>query len=62
MITHLSLVSRPRKVLHIVGGDGGVVREVPKHDTVESVVLCDIDDVSVTNAHEEFNTAGLFTP
>ena len=27
------------------GGDGGVVREVLKHDSVENVVLCDIDEV-----------------
>jgi len=35
----------PKKVLVIGGGDGGVVREVLKHDTVEQVVLCDIDEV-----------------
>ena len=48
MITHLPLASHPnpKKVLVIGGGDGGVVREVLKHDTVETVVLCDIDEVS----------------
>ena len=61
MTTHLSLVSRPRRVLDIGGGDGGVVQDVPKHDTVESVVLCDIDEVSVTSAHEGVDTEGLFT-
>jgi spermidine synthase len=35
----------PKKVLVIGGGDGGVVREVLKHETVEQVVLCDIDEV-----------------
>jgi spermidine synthase len=35
----------PKKVLVIGGGDGGVVREVLKHDTVQEVVLCDIDEV-----------------
>ena len=47
MITHLPLASHPnpKKVLVIGGGDGGVVREVLKHDTVEQVVLCDIDEV-----------------
>jgi spermidine synthase len=47
MITHLPLASHPnpKKVLVIGGGDGGVVREVLKHNTVEQVVLCDIDEV-----------------
>ena len=47
MISHLPLASHPnpKKVLVIGGGDGGVVREVLKHDTVEQVVLCDIDEV-----------------
>ena len=48
MITHLPLTCHPnpRRVLVIGGGDGGVVREVLKHDSVESVVLCDIDEVN----------------
>jgi spermidine synthase len=48
MITHLPLASHPnpKRVLVIGGGDGGVVREVLKHDTVEQVVLCDIDEVN----------------
>jgi len=47
MIAHLPLASHPnpKKVLVIGGGDGGVVREVLKHKTVEEVVLCDIDEV-----------------
>ena len=47
MIAHLPIASHPnpKKVLVIGGGDGGVVREVLKHDTVENVVLCDIDEV-----------------
>lgn len=46
MITHIPLASHPnpKKVLVIGGGDGGVVREALKHDTVENVVLCDIDE------------------
>ncbi|BFZ55704.1 putrescine aminopropyltransferase [Savitreella phatthalungensis] len=45
MITHLAMMSHPnpRKVLVIGGGDGGVLREVVKHDCVESAILCDID-------------------
>ena len=47
MIAHLPLATHPnpKKVLVIGGGDGGVVREALKHDTVEEVVLCDIDEV-----------------
>jgi spermidine synthase len=47
MIAHIPLASHPnpKKVLVIGGGDGGVVREVLKHETVEEVVLCDIDEV-----------------
>ena len=47
MITHLPLAAHPnpKKVLVIGGGDGFVVGEVLKHDTVEEVVLCDIDEV-----------------
>ena len=47
MIAHLPLASHPnpKNVLVIGGGDGGVVREVLKHESVEKVVLCDIDEV-----------------
>lgn len=55
MITHLPLSSHPspEKVLVIGGGDGGVVREVLKHDMVKEVVLCDIDEVSLANSNNE---------
>ncbi|XP_069135391.1 spermidine synthase-like [Argopecten irradians] len=45
MIAHLPLNchSNPKKVLVVGGGDGGVVREVLKHN-VQSVVLCEIDE------------------
>ncbi|KAF8260637.1 saccharopine dehydrogenase [Lactarius quietus] len=49
MIAHIPLTSHPnpKKVLVIGGGDGGVVREVLKHEAVEHVVLCDIDEAVV---------------
>jgi len=49
MITHLAMNSHPdpKKVLVIGGGDGGVLREVVKHDTVEEAVLCDIDEAVI---------------
>jgi spermidine synthase len=50
MIAHLPLTTHPnpKKVLVVGGGDGGVVREILKHDTVEQVDLCDIDEVRLT--------------
>jgi spermidine synthase / saccharopine dehydrogenase (NADP+, L-glutamate-forming) len=49
MVTHLPLTSHPNPkkvlVIQVGGGDGGVEREVLQHDTVEQVVLCDIDEV-----------------
>ena len=45
MISHVALNThqRPRSVLVVGGGDGGVVREIVKHDSVEKVVHCEID-------------------
>ncbi|OJJ49961.1 hypothetical protein ASPZODRAFT_163996 [Penicilliopsis zonata CBS 506.65] len=49
MITHLAMMSHPnpKKVLVIGGGDGGVLREVVKHESVEEAVLCDIDEAVI---------------
>ncbi|XP_013920882.1 PREDICTED: spermidine synthase, partial [Thamnophis sirtalis] len=46
MIANLPLCSHPnpRKILIIGGGDGGVLREVVKHPSVESVIQCEIDE------------------
>lgn len=51
MITHLAMNAHPnpKKVLVIGGGDGGVLREVVKHETVEEAILCDIDEVMKTD-------------
>jgi len=45
MITHVPLFTHknPRKVLVVGGGDGGTIREVLKHSTVEKAVLAEID-------------------
>ena len=37
----------PKNVLVIGGGDGGVLREVVKHSTVEKAILCDIDEAVI---------------
>ena len=49
MITHLALNSHPnpKKVLVIGGGDGGVLREVVKHECVEEATLVDIDEAVI---------------
>lgn len=49
MITHLALNSHPnpKKVLVIGGGDGGVLREIVKHESVEEAWLCDIDEAVI---------------
>lgn len=45
LITHIPLLAHPapKKVLVIGGGDGGTIREVLKHPSVEKAVLCEID-------------------
>lgn len=49
MITHLAMNAHPnpKSVLVIGGGDGGVLREVVKHETVETAILCDIDEAVI---------------
>lgn len=49
MITHIPMMNHkePKSVLVIGGGDGGTVREVLKHSTVERVVLCEIDGMVI---------------
>ncbi|KAL8966067.1 MAG: hypothetical protein Q9183_003535 [Haloplaca sp. 2 TL-2023] len=49
MITHLAMNAHPnpKRVLVIGGGDGGVLREVVKHSTVETAILCDIDEAVI---------------
>ena len=49
MIAHIPMMHHksPKTVLVIGGGDGGTVREVLKHDTVEKVILCEIDGMVI---------------
>ena len=55
MISHVPMMHHkdPKTVLVIGGGDGGTVREVLKHDTVEKVILCEIDGM-VIDACKQF--------
>jgi len=49
MLTHLSMSAHPdpKRVLVIGGGDGGVLREVAKHKSVEQIVICEIDKMVI---------------
>ena len=49
MITNLAMNSHPdpKKILVIGGGDGGVLREIVKHEGIEQAVLCDIDEAVI---------------
>ena len=49
MIAHVPLMSHPdpKRVLIIGGGDGGTMREVCKHESVEEAVQVEIDEVVV---------------
>ncbi|MQM11755.1 hypothetical protein Taro_044666 [Colocasia esculenta] len=56
MITHLPLCSipNPKKVLVIGGGDGGVLREVERHSSVEHIDICEIDGMVVEVSKQFF--------
>ena len=45
MMAHVPLMAlaKPKRVLVVGGGDGGVLREVLKHPSVEKATLCEID-------------------
>jgi spermidine synthase len=64
MLTHPALVTHesPRRVLIIGGGDGGTVREVLRHPSVEEVIWSEIDEAVIEAAREFFPTvcAGVF--
>ncbi|SCU93982.1 LADA_0G05886g1_1 [Lachancea dasiensis] len=52
MITHIAMFAHnhPRRVLVIGGGDGGVLREVIKHNCVETATLVEIDKTVINLA------------
>ncbi len=54
MIAHVGLntLPNPRKVLVVGGGDGGVIREVIKHASVEKAVLVEIDRMVIDAARK----------
>ena len=54
MITHVPMAVRPeiRSVLVIGAGDGGVVRELTRYDTIERIDMVEIDEMVVTVCRE----------
>lgn len=64
MMAHVPLMAfdKPRNVLVVGGGDGGVLREVLKHDCVERAVLVEIDREVIDTALKCYPTisAGAF--
>ncbi|XP_051137891.1 spermine synthase-like [Andrographis paniculata] len=49
MIAHLPLCSikSPTNVLVVGGGDGGVLREIARHDSVKLIDICEIDQMVI---------------
>ncbi|KAG5153734.1 hypothetical protein JHK82_011703 [Glycine max] len=55
MLTHLALCSipNPKKVLLVGGGDGGILREISRHSSVEHIDICEIDKM-VIHVYKKF--------
>ncbi len=66
MIVHVPMLTHPdpRKILVIGGGDGGSIREIVKHKSVEEVHLCEIDRdvVEVSKRHLPALSSGFYDP
>lgn len=48
MITHLPICcreTRAKRVLVIGGGDGGVLREITRHDAIDIIEICELDEM-----------------
>lgn len=64
MMTHVPLLAHgsAKKVLIIGGGDGGILREVLRHQTVERVVLVEIDAgvIEFSQKHLPYISQGAF--
>ncbi|MDQ0417817.1 spermidine synthase [Croceifilum oryzae] len=64
MITHIAMNTHPnpKNVLVVGGGDGGVIREILKHSSVEKAVLAEIDGGVIEASKKYFPeiASGLF--
>jgi spermidine synthase len=59
MMTHIPLCSHPHpaRILIVGGGDGGILREVCRHDTVSEICVVEIDATVVAVAREFFKNS-----
>ncbi|RKX46461.1 MAG: spermidine synthase [Thermotogae bacterium] len=62
MLVHVPMFlhPNPKRVLIIGGGDGGSLREVLKHGTVEEAILCEIDFKVIEAARKYLKSAVEF--
>lgn len=60
MMAHIPLTAleNPRNVLIVGGGDGGVLREVLKHPSIESVTLVEIDQSVIDTSIKYYPVIG----
>ena len=56
MLAHVALFSHtnPKKILIIGGGDGGILREVLRHDCVEEITMVELDEKVIEVAKQYF--------
>ena len=66
MMAHIPLFAHPdpKKVLVIGGGDGGVLREIARHESVEEIVICELDKdvIEVSKKYLPFMAKGFDDP
>jgi spermidine synthase len=66
MLSHVAMHTHPnpKKVLVVGGGDGGVIREIIKHPSVEKAVLAEIDGrvIEVSKQYFPHIASGLADP
>ncbi len=56
MMAHVPLFSHPdpQRVLVIGGGDGGILREIGRHNGLERIDFCEIDDAVISVSRQFF--------
>lgn len=61
MIAHLPLCSieSPKSVLVVGGGDGGVLREIARHSSVELIDICEIDQLVIDVSKKYFSELAI---
>uniref|UniRef100_A0A0G4H4N5 PABS domain-containing protein n=1 Tax=Chromera velia CCMP2878 TaxID=1169474 RepID=A0A0G4H4N5_9ALVE len=66
MMAHLPLFTHPnpKKALVIGGGDGGILREIARHPSVEEIDICEIDGdvIEMAKKHLQFTAVGYSDP